>query len=115
MQRKPWFVLSDNNKDNDNDNSNDNDNVNDNGSDNDNDNNKDDDNNNYNDNNNIWWYGNSQVMADGKTAVELIRELSSGERADLMNYYKDDFAIGGYDQSMDVLKWLLFRGSIKWW
>ena len=45
-----------------------------------------------------------QVMADGKTTVELLRELSSGERANLMNYYKDDFAIGGYDQSMDVLK-----------
>ena len=43
-------------------------------------------------------------MADGKTAVELLRELSSEERANIMNYYKDDFAIGGYDQSMDVLK-----------
>ena len=43
-------------------------------------------------------------MADGKTAVELLRELSSGERANLMNYYKDDFVIGGYDQSKDVPK-----------
>ena len=57
----------------------------------------------------------SKVVSDGKSATELFQELSQDALVKLVDYYKDDFAIGGYDQSMDVLKWLLFRRSIKWW
>ena len=37
-----------------------------------------------------------KVVTDGKSATELLRELSPDEFSGLVNYYKDDLAIGGY-------------------
>ena len=41
----------------------------------------------------------SKVMTDGKSARELFQELSPDALASLVDYYKDDFAIGGYNHS----------------
>ena len=42
----------------------------------------------------------SKVMTDGKSARELFQELSPDALASLVDYYKDDFAIGGYNHSI---------------
>ena len=42
----------------------------------------------------------SKVVSDGKSATELFQELSQDALVKLVDYYKDDFAIGGYNQSM---------------
>ena len=42
----------------------------------------------------------SKVVSDGKSATELFQELSQDALVKLVDYYKDDFAIGGYNQSI---------------
>ena len=37
-----------------------------------------------------------KVVTDGKSAAELLQELSPDQFSGLVNYYKDDLAIGGY-------------------
>ena len=37
---------------------------------------------------------------DGKSARELFQELSPDALASLVDYYKDDFVIGGYNHSI---------------
>ena len=42
----------------------------------------------------------SKVMTDGKSVRELFQELSPDALASLVDYYKDDFVIGGYNHSI---------------
>ena len=41
-----------------------------------------------------------KVVADGKRLDELLQELSPDEFSGLLNYYKDDLAIGGYSPNV---------------
>ena len=41
-----------------------------------------------------------KVATNGKSAAELFQDLSPDEFSGLVNYYKDDLAIGGYSPSV---------------
>ena len=41
-----------------------------------------------------------KVVREGKSVGELLQELSPDEFSGLVNYYKDDLAIGGYSPNV---------------
>ena len=41
-----------------------------------------------------------KVETDGKSLAVLLQELSPEEFSGLLNYYKDDLAIGGYNPNV---------------